>query len=88
MQEANARRSALLLHQFEFLQTRQHAYEQVMMEWANSWRGFGLLKLVFAWPEFVREWDQRQKDLMAEAKRRMDEAQQKTKINPITLATH
>jgi hypothetical protein len=83
MQEAIARRSILLLKQFEFIQTRQKAFEQVFFldRWAwlkMIWNPIGLLNAV----------DNRQRSLLAEAEKQLADAQTKVKIQPISLATH
>lgn len=72
MQQGNAKRSALLLAQFEFLKTRQEAFERVAA--AST----VLQRLAWAlWPaEFIAAADRVQLKLLQESRRKMAEAAQ------------
>lgn len=68
MQEANARRSLLILQQFEFLQTKIQAYEEILST-CRTRIGFVL------WPDlYKRIIDNRQTELLDERKRAFEKA--------------
>lgn len=70
MHEANGRRSALLLEQFEFLQTRQEAFESVLK--ASS---FGRRLKWLLWPDrLLRVVDAVQRVLLDQHRRAYAEA--------------
>lgn len=74
MHEASAKRTMLLLQQFEFLDTRMIAYEDVLSSWKSKLRAL-----------FNQKWlkdavDKRQSILLIERKKAMREAAMKPKI--------
>lgn len=74
MNESNFRRVLLLFRQFEFLNTRQLAFEQVLSTRMN------MLKAIWN-PEWFRgEVDSRQKELLAACKEEEKKARMQTKI--------
>jgi hypothetical protein len=79
MQEANARRAALILSQFEFLNTRQLAYEQIT---STRWGVF----LMWWNPEVFKNLvDNRQRELLAACKKERQRAEQAI-IRPMNVA--
>ena len=79
MHEANFRRVMLLLKQFEFLETRNRAYEEVL---STRWA-----RIMAIWdPEWLkRAVDNRQKELLAECARKFEAAKTKQLIQPISV---
>lgn len=76
MQQANARRSALLLNQLEFLQTRLEAVERVVRVSKLTDR----IKWLIMPEQFLAVVDAVQLNLLEQAKKNFDEAQAKSKI--------
>lgn len=79
MQESNARRSMMLLKQFEFLNTRQLAYESVL---STRWAMFKAI-LDPLW--LKREVDAQQLLLLSECKKQMEGAKAKPVITPVRV---
>ncbi len=77
MQNANAKRSALLLGQFEFLQTRQEAFERVIS--VSKW--YDRVKWIFKPDLLLAVVDAVQMNLIQQNKRKLDEAAAKPKID-------
>ena len=79
MHEANARRIGLLLRQFEFIQTRQEAFERVI-----NVSGFLDRLRWMMWPsDFWKVVDAVQINLLNDRKRKMAEAAAKPKIEVV-----
>jgi hypothetical protein len=74
MHEANGRRTMLLLQQFEFLDTRMLAYEDVLSSWKSKFRA------LFDQKWLKRAVDQRQASLLATRKKAMQDAAMKPRI--------
>jgi hypothetical protein len=79
MHEMSVRREVLLLRQFEFLQTRMTAFENVL---STPWH---MIKAVFNPAWLYRMVDIRQKELLAEADKKFKEAQAKPVIKPVLV---
>jgi hypothetical protein len=79
MQQANARRSALMLQQFEFLQTRQQAEEGVIKA-STVWQR---LRWVVQPARFFAVVDAVQLNLLEKARREYEAAASKTKIEVV-----
>lgn len=79
MHRANAMRNGLLLGQFEFLKTRQEAFEGVLLRASLKDRVVFLL-----WPEtLIAAVDGIQAYLLQESKRKLDEAAKKPSIEVV-----
>ncbi len=77
MHEANVRRVLLLLQQFEFIQTKIQAYEEVF---SSPWNR---IKAIFK-PEWAKSVvDNRQLELLAKRKEAFQKAQ--TAIKPVVM---
>lgn len=74
MHEANVRRVMLLLRQFEFLETKIRAYEYIL---SDRW---SILKAIWNPIWMKRCVDNKQKELLSERKRMMDEVIAKPKL--------
>lgn len=77
MQEINVRRSMLLLKQYEFITSRQQAFEEFAKKPWNLIRGL-----------FKPEWmfrciDNRQREIISEMNSKMDEAMAKPVIKKV-----
>lgn len=68
MQEANARRCMLLLKQFEFVQTKIQAYEEIL---STPWARF---MAIISPSKMHRRIDNRQIELLAECKKKYERA--------------
>lgn len=78
MHTANYRRIELLLRQFEFVQTRQVAYEETLN---TTWKR---IKAIFA-PDWAKRMvDNRQLELLAKCKEEMRKAQMTPKLVAVT----
>ena len=75
MQQVNARRDALILRQWEFLETRQRAFESVVRN-AGFW---AKVRYFFNTPSFLNKVDSVQMALLQEAKRMADAAAQRVR---------
>lgn len=82
MHEANVRRTLLLLQQFEFLQTKIQAYEEIL---STRWER---IKAVIDPETARRRIDNRQTELLAERKRQFEAAQKKPVIKPVLVGAH
>lgn len=80
MQEMNVKRVMLLLRQFEFLQTKIQAYEEIIE--GSLWDRFMSL---IDWEGFRRRVDNRQKELLAERDRQFEQAMAKPVIKPVVV---
>lgn len=76
MHDMNVKRDALMLRQFEFLNTRIMAYEQVLSTTS------GILKAIWDPRWLKREVDLRQTDLLAQAQRTREAVVEKHKAAP------
>ena len=76
MHEANAKRNALLLGQFEFLQTRQEAFERLLKVSSIIDR----VRWLFNVNSFITTVDAIQVNLLNERKARLEAAQTKGKL--------
>lgn len=80
MQQANARRSALLLGQFEFLQTRQEAFERVIS--VSKWHD--RVRWIFQPDLMLRVVDAVQLNLIEQGKKKLAEAASKPQIKVVS----
>lgn len=83
MNESNFRRVMLLLRQFEFLNTRQLAFEQIL---SSGWK-MRLIAL-FSFESFIRLVDNRQKELLAACKEEEKKARMMPKIIAVSGNGH
>jgi len=81
MHQANAKRNALILGQFEFLQSRQEAIEAVAKE--ATW--LDRVKWLLAPSSFFEDVDKRQMEIINEGRKRLEEARAKAKAQPRIL---
>ena len=79
IQAASAKRSALLLGQFEFLQTRQEAFERVLS--VSRWHD--RVKWIFKPDILLAVVDAVQLNLMAQNKAKLDEQSKKPHIQVV-----
>lgn len=79
MQAKATMRDGLLLAQFEFLKTRQHAAELIFKR--SRW--IDRLRWALKPAEFLHEVDQEQQRMLQEADRKMAEAKAKAKIQVV-----
>lgn len=89
MQHQSARRDSLMFAQFEFLKTRQEAFEMVLKV-STIWQR---LRWAFDPIQILTVVDAVQMQLLNEAKRQMQAASKKNKIltpvkSPIQIVTH
>ena len=79
MHEANVRRVFMLLSQFEFLNTRQIAFEQILSSRMARFRA------IWDYEWLRRAVDNRQKELLSACKRQLEAAKEKPVIRPISV---
>lgn len=84
MHMANAKRDALILKQFEFLMTRQQAFEHVLFTQGLK----GLMKLVRKPAEFKVLVDETQKELLRRSQALAEAAKKKPKITVVGANGH
>lgn len=82
MHETNVRRVMLLLRQFEYLQTRMQAFEQIL---SSRW---AILRAMINPMWLQRVVNNRQQELLSKAKQDMERAMAKPIIKTTTNGAH